>query len=409
MRAFFLGQPFGQSSQLGIAIQSALEDPAHREFWAVSAWAKASGLSRLGESVRRFRERGGATGLILGLDEGGGTWEGLQLAQQIFERVFVFHDPGPRTFHPKLYLVRGAHSGSLILGSGNLTKGGLYTNFEAALRLDLELSLEPDRALLREAENYRDQLLQMAEACLPLDETLMERLREDSSLRISSERRNRHGTRSRGALPSIFGRPIAGLAHAPAPSVRLVEAEDEDVEESDDISAAELREAGPVDELRETGSGVTSRGEPESGHETEEDEGAGVLGFWKALSRWDVSLSSAPGQIIIPIRFLDFFGELEVEKDETADGGVRQSARTMPVQFTDGSYSKLVAAARVILYEPAEHHPRPNVELRFTFHDREVFTRLHENDTLVFSQNANTILVERRESGSMGSNRFGSL
>ena len=43
----------------------------------------------------------------------------------------VFHNPLPHTFHPKLYLFKSDDHAEMVMGSGNLTEGGLYTNYEA--------------------------------------------------------------------------------------------------------------------------------------------------------------------------------------------------------------------------------------------------------------------------------------
>jgi hypothetical protein len=63
----------------------------------------------------------------------------------VFDRVHVVHDPGGRTFHPKLYLVEGPARATLLVGSSNATAGGLYFNFEASLEAIFELSHAPDR------------------------------------------------------------------------------------------------------------------------------------------------------------------------------------------------------------------------------------------------------------------------
>lgn len=138
---------------------------------------------------------------------------------------------------------------------------------------------------------------------------------------------------------------------------------------------------------------------------------AGTLGFWKALSSFDVSLSesSAPGQMIIPIRFRDFFGELVIQKDETAQRGVRQSHAVFPATFIDGAFSAVLEDTRVILYEPAVDHPRQNIELRYTFHNREVLQRLFANDILIFTREDQRMRIEPRQPDSMGAGRFGHL
>lgn len=63
-------------------------------------------------------------------------------------------DTGSRQviFHPKLYLVRGQARACLVIGSANLTLGGLNNNIEAGMMLDLDLTDAEDRAIAEEIE-----------------------------------------------------------------------------------------------------------------------------------------------------------------------------------------------------------------------------------------------------------------
>lgn len=63
-------------------------------------------------------------------------------------------DTGSRTivFHPKLYLVRGKVRAGLVVGSANLTLGGLNNNIEAGMRIDFDLTDADERAVVDEIE-----------------------------------------------------------------------------------------------------------------------------------------------------------------------------------------------------------------------------------------------------------------
>lgn len=196
-----------------------------------TAWAKRSGLSRIATSIRGLRERGGIAEAVIGVDEGGASLEGLQLAAELFSPVHVFHDPGPRTFHPKLYIVESATEATAIVGSGNLTKGGLFTNYEAAVALDLDLASEDDAQTLSQLREYYDALLGSGSACQPLDDELIQHLSEVAV--ISSESAQNRGLQRRRARrqETVFGASVTGLAGAPAPQVAPAEEDeaDEDV------------------------------------------------------------------------------------------------------------------------------------------------------------------------------------
>ena len=388
----FVGQPF--YGQFGVVLAEALRQDDFRSLRLAVAWGKRSGLSRLTNEIRAFRDRGGDSEAILGVDEGGATEEGLRLAQQLFDRPFIFHDPGTKTFHPKVYLLEGPTRALAGIGSWNLTKGGLFTNYEAGVILDLDMAA--DGMLVEEIRRYLDAFHSFSTNCLVLDDALIDRLIAERRFGIEPEssqnRRQRALRRARGedeeAEAPIFGGAITGLPGAPPPVLPEVEAEEED--DDDSVVVPPMPPSAPF--LAE-----------------EPIEPSGTMGFWKALSNFDVSTSGAPGQIILPIRYLDSFGPMTVQRDDTATGGVRQSHVIFPVTFIDGAETTNVPAARAILYEPAEFHPRPNKELRFAFHNRDILLSLSANDILVFSRDGDRVTVERRPRGSMGSGRFGPL
>ncbi len=124
-------------------------------------------------------------------------------------------------------------------------------------------------------------------------------------------------------------------------------------------------------------------------------ESTGISGFYKRLSRNDVSLTDSPGQIIIPRGFLSFFDELNMKRDRSAGGGPRQRHREFTLTFLDGDFEAEVDTARVVLYVPAANHSRRNPEMRFTFRDRDILERLSEGDVLVFRREKGKVVVER--------------
>lgn len=69
-------------------------------------------------------------------------------------------DTGSRSvlFHPKLYLVRGAAHARLVIGSANLTIGGLNNNIEAGIAIDLDLNNADEKALVEGIEKEFDAL-----------------------------------------------------------------------------------------------------------------------------------------------------------------------------------------------------------------------------------------------------------
>jgi len=216
----FLSQPFLDGDDLHSFVASVRADGSLTQLDVVVAWAKRSGLSRLSNDLAVIRGRASSTRLIVGIDEGGATRQGLELALDLFDQVYVFHDRNGRTFHPKLYLARGTDRARLLVGSHNLTAGGVYFNYEAGL--DCHLELPTDAALTDAVEAYIDRLISDAGLCKQLSKDVLLELvansryglrDEDAARRPSSghpedldtEVDSDTSTGPVGAAPSMFG------------------------------------------------------------------------------------------------------------------------------------------------------------------------------------------------------------
>jgi len=127
--------------QLGQEIDALLAvEPPHNRIVFVSAFVALRTILRLRDRLLARFQAGCQLRLTVGIDLGGTSRDVLQELLRWNCEVFVFHNPIVRaTFHPKIYLFEGPHQSTLILGSNNLTDGGFYTNYEAAVRHDFEL------------------------------------------------------------------------------------------------------------------------------------------------------------------------------------------------------------------------------------------------------------------------------
>jgi HKD family nuclease len=115
------------------------------------AWVRASGTSRLHKHLLRFARAGKRLRIVVGIDFDNTTTEGLEslLKLSVFGNVqlFVYHNEAGTIFHPKLYLFADSQSAKLIVGSNNLTQGGLCENIEVGMCVDLSI----DHAIIRNA------------------------------------------------------------------------------------------------------------------------------------------------------------------------------------------------------------------------------------------------------------------
>ena len=127
-------------------------------FRAAVAFVKRSGTRHVAPALADF-SRAGDVEIIAGIDHCGTSAEGLQdLLKAVSPkgRVIVFHNRLPFTFHPKVYLFKSSIGADVVIGSGNLTEGGLFTNYEAAVRLRLDLADPDQAAALRSIEHVLD-------------------------------------------------------------------------------------------------------------------------------------------------------------------------------------------------------------------------------------------------------------
>ncbi len=120
-------------------------------FRVAVAFVKNSGVKHIKGALAKFLAQGNAK-ISAGIDHAGTSKEGLTellMAMGTKGEGWVFQNSGGRsTFHPKVYLFENAADAECLIGSGNLTEGGLYTNYEAFVHLKLEKSKAEDQAVL---------------------------------------------------------------------------------------------------------------------------------------------------------------------------------------------------------------------------------------------------------------------
>ncbi len=105
-----------------------------------TAFVKGSGVAKLSDSLKRVLSRGGEIQVVYGLDfritDPEAIEEILSLADGNPDSVkhYAYSDWGlaiSHVFHPKLYVCAASEgSARVLMGSSNLTRGGLWRNFE---------------------------------------------------------------------------------------------------------------------------------------------------------------------------------------------------------------------------------------------------------------------------------------
>ena len=105
------------------------------------AYAKSSGVDLLTAALKKFKENGGHIRVMAGIDQKNTTAEALYKLMLLCDDLYVIHDRAlAQTYHPKIYIVSSTSQAWVAVGSNNLTRGGLCTNYEACHTQRLNLT-----------------------------------------------------------------------------------------------------------------------------------------------------------------------------------------------------------------------------------------------------------------------------
>lgn len=97
------------------------------------AWVNQEGAALLQDVTAPM----GTVDAVVGINNAGTTVEGLLGMLSLTRSLRVLYQHPFATFHPKAYCFDAEDGGTLIVGSSNLTGGGLDSNFEASLAVEL--------------------------------------------------------------------------------------------------------------------------------------------------------------------------------------------------------------------------------------------------------------------------------
>jgi hypothetical protein len=216
----FITQPFGEV-RLGDFLLSHFADPEWTAFRAAIAFVKRSGTQFIRQPLRDFSGRGQAR-ISVGVDLFGTSREGLNdlLEATPGGQVFVYRNNGPYTFHPKVYLFKSEHRADVLVGSGNLTGGGLFTNYEASLAVSLDLGAPEDAAFLQLVEATLDVWSQPEQGtCYAVTPEFVEQLVAAGLVRTEAELAAEQQARTAAAQPAAPIPPGADAPGAGTPAV----------------------------------------------------------------------------------------------------------------------------------------------------------------------------------------------
>ena len=228
MTKSILLQGVTQDSHL-VAVRHLLRIPYPNRIIISTAFMNEGGLTALEAALSPISEQ---TLILAGIRNGITSVQGLRKSLDIGCTTYVV-DTGSRNvlFHPKVYLSRNADQARLIVGSANLTVGGLNSNIEAGLLIEMELANADNASLVADLESkidgmiaeYPEHVFQVAdsvmlESLLDSGRVVDESIRRGPTTTGSSSRRDldtipRMNLKTRPMVPhrsEPFPRPLEG-------------------------------------------------------------------------------------------------------------------------------------------------------------------------------------------------------
>lgn len=161
-----MNQPF--TGQLGNRLIELLDMSEYHTLNIAVAFAKNSGVLRIKDALERFRKRGGKVNAYVGVDLGGTSYEALTALLLHTDSLNVVHSEKGQTFHAKIYQFVGKEKGLVVVGSHNLTGGGLWTNFESSILIPMGEPSANEEKLLSGLKDYLEGLTSLKDSFMSI-------------------------------------------------------------------------------------------------------------------------------------------------------------------------------------------------------------------------------------------------
>lgn len=161
-----INQPL--AGNLGDYLISCLEDSSFEVANIIVAFAKNSGVLRLKPALDQFRARGSKVNVYVGIDLDGTSYEALVSLCKLADRLYVVHTESNQTFHSKIYNFTNENCSIVVIGSNNLTAGGLWTNLESCFISKLALDEDSDRVIQHQIDLYMKNLVAMQDLAMEI-------------------------------------------------------------------------------------------------------------------------------------------------------------------------------------------------------------------------------------------------
>jgi len=154
-KARFLLQAVTEEDHSSIIRESLGKDVEH--LLISVAFAKSQGANVIKAALEMNQ---GKCSVFVGIRNDITSYQALEMILETGAKLYAV-DTGSRTtiFHPKIYLAKFRKTATAIIGSANLTFGGLHNNIEASSILELDLKLAEDKDFVDQTETIFNDLI----------------------------------------------------------------------------------------------------------------------------------------------------------------------------------------------------------------------------------------------------------
>ena len=135
MKSKIIGQGYNleENSSVAKELIELLSSDKYNKFTCLVAFASHGGITALTPYILRAKNKGVKIKIILGVDQKCTSKEALEEVLSWGGDSYIYYTLNASIFHPKVYLFENCDYYTLIVGSNNLTEGGLVRNVECSL------------------------------------------------------------------------------------------------------------------------------------------------------------------------------------------------------------------------------------------------------------------------------------
>ncbi|WP_455590744.1 phospholipase D-like domain-containing protein [Bacteroides sp.] len=156
MNIQFIGQGLNPANDTttGNYVINSLVSGEYNSFRAFVAFVSMGGLRNIIDELLHFINDGGSVKLYVGVDLNGTSKEALEHLLENNIETYIVYSSNNIVFHPKIYLFESDERKRIIIGSSNLTSGGLFQNMEASICVDFDDNNDNGNTFLSNIYNH---------------------------------------------------------------------------------------------------------------------------------------------------------------------------------------------------------------------------------------------------------------